>query len=559
MGVDINRNYDFLWNFPAYFNPASGVMNSVSPSSDVYIGPSANSEPETQNVIWIMDSFSNIRFFIDLHSYSESILYVWGDDDDQSIDPNMNFQNPAYNGMRGVAGDSAYREYISECDLDNARNLALRMRAGIQAVRGRAYTVEQALSLYPTAGTGHDYAFSREIVSKSKSKILGYTVEWGTEFQPPYAEMQNIIQEVTAGLVEFCLGVLDTTADVYICDNSDDTGAVPYGGVFWDNSDIFVRNADDNILAYQPAVRSQPNYVYVRVTNLGPADSGPVLVSLRAVRYPGTEFIYPNDWTTVDADHIKPATMVGSFSAIPSGATRVAKFSMSPAEIEVLYGWEGAGWHPCVLASVTGCNDFIASTGQHVWESNNLAQRNITVVTVALDSIVRFPFIAGNALNSSELMELLIDRKDLPDTVDLFLDPLEPADYFHVAGNRRKPSACKVTLLDPARFSLKCGETSSLLSLPAGSELSLPAAFHPSVIAMTGAEYVIFAGRQVLSIRAAQSVIRLRREPGTVNTMSLQARMPVGGITGAHRVRVAQRDSRGRISGGVTLELQVPN
>ena len=29
----------------------------------------------------------------------------------------------------------------------------------------------------------------------------------GTEFQPPYHEMHNIIHDITAGLVAFCLGI----------------------------------------------------------------------------------------------------------------------------------------------------------------------------------------------------------------------------------------------------------------------------------------------------------------------------------------------------------------
>ena len=35
--------------------------------------------------------------------------------------------------------------------------------------------------------------------------MISYTLEWGTEFQPAYSEMQNIIQEITCGLLAFCL------------------------------------------------------------------------------------------------------------------------------------------------------------------------------------------------------------------------------------------------------------------------------------------------------------------------------------------------------------------
>jgi murein tripeptide amidase MpaA len=54
IGVDINRNYDFLWDYPKYFDPAAPIANSKDPCDhDVYIGPSAISEPETRNAVWI--------------------------------------------------------------------------------------------------------------------------------------------------------------------------------------------------------------------------------------------------------------------------------------------------------------------------------------------------------------------------------------------------------------------------------------------------------------------------------------------------------------------------
>jgi murein tripeptide amidase MpaA len=211
VGVDINRNYDFLWHFPTYFDPSSPIANSVDPCDhDVYIGPEAVSEPETKNAVWMFDSFPHIRYFVDLHSYSEDILYNWGDDVDQTDDPSMNFQNAAYDGKRGIANDKVYREYITAEDKKTAVGLANTMRDAIKAVRGRVYKTEQAMSLYPTAGTSDDYAFSRHIVDPKKSKVYSYTVEWGspdnpTPFHPPYPEMKTIIDEITSGLLAFCV------------------------------------------------------------------------------------------------------------------------------------------------------------------------------------------------------------------------------------------------------------------------------------------------------------------------------------------------------------------
>jgi murein tripeptide amidase MpaA len=211
VGVDINRNYDFLWNYPTYFNASSPIANSTDPCNyQTYIGPKAFSEPETKNAVWMFDQFPNIRYFIDIHSYSEDILYNWGDDENQAADPAMNFQNAAYNGKRGIAGDTVYKEYLATADKNTAVNLAKKMQTAIKNVRGRIYKLEQAMSLYPTAGTSDDYAFSRHLTDAKKGKIYSYTIEWGspnnpTPFHPPYPEMQKIIQEITSALLAFCI------------------------------------------------------------------------------------------------------------------------------------------------------------------------------------------------------------------------------------------------------------------------------------------------------------------------------------------------------------------
>ena len=95
VGVDINRNYDFLFDFPKYFNPQAAVQTSTDPCDyQVTDGPQAFSEPETKNAKWIFDNFPNICFFIDLHSYSGLILYGWGDDDCQTTGSKYEFSKP---------------------------------------------------------------------------------------------------------------------------------------------------------------------------------------------------------------------------------------------------------------------------------------------------------------------------------------------------------------------------------------------------------------------------------------------------------------------------------
>jgi murein tripeptide amidase MpaA len=214
VGVDLNRNYDFLFDFKNRFHPTAYspanldrliVSDDPCDSGQTYHGPSAFSEAETQNVRWLLDAFPRTRWFFDVHSFSELILYSWGDDNNQSADPAMNFGNPAFDGDRGLLGDAAYGEYVPAGDALIARTLAERMRDAIAEVRGKTYTALQSIELYPTSGTSKDYAYARHFVDPSKSKTYAFTIEWGTEFQPDWDEMELIIQDVTAGLIDFCV------------------------------------------------------------------------------------------------------------------------------------------------------------------------------------------------------------------------------------------------------------------------------------------------------------------------------------------------------------------
>jgi len=187
------------------------VQSTFNPADyETYVGPRAASEPETRNVIWLLDRFPNIRYFVDLHSYGETILCSWGSDENQSRNPRMSFRNSTYDGTRGQIHDDVYREYVRAEDEKEAQRMGRRMAASIRLVRGREYNVKQSVGLYPTAGAADDYAFSRHLVNRKQGKIIAFTIEWGrshasTPFHPPYPEMRKVMRDVTAGLLAMCV------------------------------------------------------------------------------------------------------------------------------------------------------------------------------------------------------------------------------------------------------------------------------------------------------------------------------------------------------------------
>ncbi|XP_004642811.1 carboxypeptidase A4 [Octodon degus] len=69
IGTDPNRN----WN--ASF---AGKGTSDNPCSEVYHGPHAHSEVEVKSVVDFIQQHGNFKCFIDLHSYSQLLMYPYG-------------------------------------------------------------------------------------------------------------------------------------------------------------------------------------------------------------------------------------------------------------------------------------------------------------------------------------------------------------------------------------------------------------------------------------------------------------------------------------------------
>lgn len=178
VGVDLNRNFDFLWNYTKHFDP-SVEPASNDPASQAFYGTAPFSEPETRNIAWVYSQFPKIRWFIDVHSAAGTMLYSWGDDVNQANDPKQNLFNPTYDGKRGVVEDTIYKEYIDKEDWYNVALNANHTTAAMSAVGGREYVPQQAVGLYPTSGASDDYSFSRWHKNKKVNKVYGYTMEFG--------------------------------------------------------------------------------------------------------------------------------------------------------------------------------------------------------------------------------------------------------------------------------------------------------------------------------------------------------------------------------------------
>ena len=220
VGVDLNRNFDVAWDFERYYNDAGDA--AVSASNDpcdfqVYVGPSAASEPESRNVTGILRD-RRVEFYVDVHSFSRKILFPWGMDDNQTRDPAQSFRNPAFDGRRDGGFGGPYGEFIPQDLLDAHIRIGTAMHEAIvdgagSDPRARArseYAVEPGLALYPTTGTASDFAASLQFADDPPAeRVIAYTLEIGNDtdgeggFQPVPRIYPKIEREVHLALMAF--------------------------------------------------------------------------------------------------------------------------------------------------------------------------------------------------------------------------------------------------------------------------------------------------------------------------------------------------------------------
>jgi murein tripeptide amidase MpaA len=192
-GVDLNRNFDILFEFAKHYDVAvADVHTSNDRSDDSYCGPTAGSEPETGNLVKLFKD-EKVSYYLDVHSFSRSILYSWGIEANQSVDATMSFTNPVWDHKRDGVKHNAYSEYIPATQEAAAAALATQMctdiaaRAGgsdAVAVRRSTYQAKPSgAGLYVTTGAVDDFCFSRWFTAAKAGRpippVVALTMESG--------------------------------------------------------------------------------------------------------------------------------------------------------------------------------------------------------------------------------------------------------------------------------------------------------------------------------------------------------------------------------------------
>lgn len=173
--------------------------------------------------------------------------------------------------------------------------------------------------------------------------------------------------------------------DLWLSDDPSDPGADSWGGTFWNSPDLWIRNADDDGTTHQSPEYGQDNWFHARLRNKASAGAAQhFVVTFHSKGFAGTQFQYPGDFL--------PSIAARADFDLAPGATRIVKARWPRALVPP------AGSHTCLLASVITRSDHPVA-GRHVWEHNNLGQKNLTVVDLLPNTFLILPVTVANWLH----------------------------------------------------------------------------------------------------------------------------------------------------------------
>jgi subtilisin family serine protease len=384
--------------------------------------------------------------------------------------------------------------------------------------------------------------------------------------------------------------------DIVIRENLADVGSVPSAGVFYDSPDIWVRNrapAVDGAAAlpasYHHApphlgpISEQDNWIYVRFKNVGTAPSYDFYVRVYLTHFAGTEFVYPDNYipTNRPGDPVptplEPGTYLIGEVHCPSldGENSDILNMRWPEELvppqTVVVSGVPVTWHPCLLAEVSPHDSPVAlpllEALIHVWDSNDLAQKNISVIYSDADAFA-MAGVLGNLANQSPYLELLVDRRKVPPQVELFVELLDPRakEWLRTFVQEHKPelpsARSRLTFLEETRVAIDYprypGSSQMVLTLPAQTKLEVTepdkcpddTRYNFTLGSYKGREVAWLAPRE-------QTCIPVFTGGDKLVPMILGAVVRKEVQPGDYEIGLTQLDPNGKPSGGLAVQLKI--
>jgi len=370
--------------------------------------------------------------------------------------------------------------------------------------------------------------------------------------------------------------------DTWIMENAGDLGDVPSLPPY--SPDVWVRNLDpavDNpaqVHIHQSPIRGQDNWVYANVRNRGAVDSHDVYVRISITRWAGTQYIYPDDFiptappSTLPVIPMAPGTyLIGEIhiDTIPAGGfvtvnTRWSADIIPPDSVVidgVIYSWADS----CLLVEVSP-HDGPAPTGNHTWDNNNLCQRNISILDPADEDDFAIAFVAGHLTNMADLVNVRVDRKNLPADVHLYFDYVDTGtikEVMELIGKAPRETqlfeTCNLTLLTGTKGEIRCPRTGDTITmeLNPNTRITLTCCQTKRAVAQYKLKPVLRDGRTVFALPTVRrNYLPLPRRAGEHQIVALLGKGLRKLGKGEYQIDVFQEDLNGRVQGGVNFMLR---
>lgn len=150
-GVDLNRNYSYGWG-------TTGV--SFNQNNDTYPGSGPFSEPETQAMQWLSETYGFVSAF-NAHTYGNTLLHPIGTTSAEFAD---------------------HHDYFA----DLCSHMCMH----------NGYFPQKSSGLYPASGDSDDYQYKVDIGVSNKDTIFAMTPEIGSDFWPAASEVIPSCQDM---------------------------------------------------------------------------------------------------------------------------------------------------------------------------------------------------------------------------------------------------------------------------------------------------------------------------------------------------------------------------
>lgn len=206
-GVDVNRNFDFMWNFKAHYTPSYiDLLGRAAPSTDIcnemYVGNTAFSEIESQAIekLWSVEHH-DFAYALDIHSFGRDILYPWAilpNQPEAEID-----DTKTWSLTQATQWDEDYKEYLKPADRKKFLEIAKAIRKAIRKASWRNYKIAGVAdgAGYWSSGSFTDWAYAKHGTSAMALEV-GHLTERG--FYPRFnGAYKRIAHEVGAAILAF--------------------------------------------------------------------------------------------------------------------------------------------------------------------------------------------------------------------------------------------------------------------------------------------------------------------------------------------------------------------